>query len=86
MTRPLSTPRWLGLLVIFLSVAGLTVAGVTYTGFVDHRREAAEREADRRWCVLLVTLDEAYSSGTPSTELGRKVAAAVHTLRVDLDC
>lgn len=84
--KPLSKPRWLVLATVFFSVALLTVAGVLYTGYVDGKREAAEREADRRWCDLLVTLDDAYGTGTPTTDIGKRVAAAVHTLRVELDC
>lgn len=86
MDAPISTPRWILLLTVFLSVTALTVAGVLYTGHVDDRRETAERESDRRWCDLLTTLDEAYSSTPPSTELGRRVAASIRTLRVQLDC
>jgi hypothetical protein len=82
----LSKPRWMILVSIFLSVVALAVAGVLYTGHVDGKREAAEREADQRWCELLITLDEAYSSAVPATELGRRVADAVHNLRVGLDC
>lgn len=84
--KPLSKPRWIVLVSIVLSVMALAVAGVGYTSYVDGRREAAEREADQRWCDLLVTLDDAYGSGTPTTELGRRVAEAVHTLRTELQC
>lgn len=84
--KPLSTPRWIVLVTVFLSVAALATAGVVYTGHVDDKREVAERESDRRWCDLLTTLDEAYSSTPPATELGRRVAASIKTLRVQLDC
>ena len=84
--KPLSKPRWMVLASVFFSVVLLTVAGVLYTGYVDGQREAAEREADRRWCQLLEPLDDAYLAGTPSTEIGRQVAAAIHNLRVAFDC
>jgi hypothetical protein len=84
--KPLSKPRWMVLASVFFSTALLTVAGVLYTGHVDGKREQAEREADRRWCELLGTLDDAYGSTPPSTDLGRRVAEAVHALRVGLDC
>lgn len=80
----LSRPRWMVLVTVVLSVMGLAVAGVSYTSYVDGEREAAERESDRRWCDLLVTLDEA--SVPPTTELGHRVAAAIHRLRVDIGC
>lgn len=85
--KPLSKPRWMTLVSIVLSVMGLALAGVLYTGYVDGHREAAERESDRRWCDLLVTLDDAYTSGPqPTTDVGKRVASAVHVLRVQLGC
>lgn len=84
--KPLSKPRWMVLASVFFSVVLLTVAGVLYTGYVDGQREAAEREADRRWCQLLEPLDDAYSTVAPTTELGRRVAEAIHNLRVEFDC
>lgn len=84
--KPLSKPRWIVLVSIVLSVMGLAVAGVLYTSYVDGQREKAEREADQRWCELLNTLDQAYGSAVPATDLGRRVADAVHNLRVGLDC
>lgn len=83
----LSRPRWIVLATIVLSMLAVALAGVVYIGHVDSQREAAERESDRRWCDLLVTLDDAYTSGTPpATEVGKRVAAAIHTLRVQLGC
>lgn len=86
MTGPLSTPQWITLTSIALSVLALAIAGVAYTSYVDGQREKSEREADQRWCTLLGTLDEAYSTVPPTTELGRRVALAIHTLRRDLKC
>jgi len=74
------------ILAVLLSVLMLGVGGHFYIGHVDRQREAAERESDRRWCELLTTLDEAYSTVPPTTELGRRVATAIRTLRTDLSC
>lgn len=86
--RPkLSRPRWMVLATVVLSMLAVGMAGVVYTGHVDSRRAAAERESDRRWCDLLVTLDDAYRSGTPpTTEIGKRVAVAIHDLRAQLGC
>ena len=84
--KPLSTPRWLVLVTVVLSMLALGIAGVSYTSYVDGKREAAEREADRRWCELLSTLDEAYSAVPPTSELGRRVAAQIRKLRGDFNC
>lgn len=84
--QPLSRPRWMVLVTVVLSMLLVALVAVGWTGYVDSEREASEREADRRWCQLLNTLDEAYSTVPPTSELGRRVANAIHTLRVDLDC
>lgn len=84
--QPLTMPRWYALLFVCLSVVTIGAINLAWTSHVDGQREQAEREADRRWCLLLTTLDRAYSSVPPSTELGRQVAAAITRLTVDLNC
>lgn len=78
--------RRYAVLAVLVSVLLLGVGGYVYIGHVDGQRERAERESDQRWCELLRTLDEAYGAVPPSSELGRRVAAAIHDLRVDLSC
>jgi hypothetical protein len=52
-----------------------------------HRTEAERAESDRRWCALLTELDNAYATSPgPTTEVGKKVAAEIHQLRVGLGC
>lgn len=84
--KSLSKPRWIVLVSIVLSVMALAVAGVSYTSYVDGQRERSEREADRRWCQLLEPLDDAYTTVPPTSELGRRIAEAIHNLRVEFDC
>lgn len=79
-------PRWYLLATIVISILVLSVCGVGYTTYVDGKRAKAERQADRNWCTLLTTLDEAYSAVPPSTELGRRVAKAIKDLRNELRC
>lgn len=75
------------------------VLGFLYINQVDAKRQqsedearadvvAAEREADRRWCKLLVPLDNSYqsSAAVQSTELGRRVAKAIHDIRAEIGC
>lgn len=57
----------------------IVVSGLLYTNW---RHE----QADRRWCELMTILDEQYESSPPATEVGRRFAAAMHTLRGELDC
>lgn len=81
-----SMPRWYAVAVTAASVMLIGFAGVAYTNYSLTKAGASERESDRRWCSLLVTLDSAYGSTPPTTELGRRVAAAIHALRDDLEC
>lgn len=56
-------------------------AGVTlwYANYIN-------RDSNQRWCDLLSTLDSAYSSTPPTTELGRRVAQSIDNLRRDFEC
>lgn len=79
-------PLWYVLVAVLASSLLVSVAGIGYTNYVDGQRERAEREQDRKWCALLVDLDGAYASATPQTELGKRIAAAIHELRVGFGC
>lgn len=95
--QPLTVTRWRALLVICASLVTVAIIGIAYTGYVDSQRaqaerraraelEQQEREADRRWCLLLTTLNRAYSSTPPQSEIGRQVAGAVLNLTLELGC
>jgi len=83
---------WYPIVVVSLVMILLTVGNIVFTFTVDDKRAEAERkarvEADRRWCALMVELDNAYQSGPtqPTTEIGRRVAAAISALRASLGC
>jgi hypothetical protein len=67
------------LLISFLSscvVSGAAMVAV-YVSNADNNRQ---------WCELLVTLDHAYSSTPPASELGRKVANAIGHLSTSFGC
>jgi hypothetical protein len=89
-----STPlirAWYAIAVSFVACAVIALAGVGYTNYVQsqarHRTEAERAESDRRWCALLTELDNAYATSPgPTTEVGKKVAAEIHQLRVGLGC
>jgi hypothetical protein len=77
--------------VAFFACLCIALAGVLYTNHVQKqadRRSTAERaESDRRWCALLVELDDAYRQPPgPTTETGRKVAVEIHQLREAFGC
>lgn len=71
-----------GLLVWLLAMSVLSpllvgVAGIVYTSHV-------QRQADRRWCALLSSLDSPQAPAT--TDRGRVVQQQMHELRTDLGC
>lgn len=70
--------RWLRVML----VAPFLVMLLLSAGYTT----VVQRQADRRWCELLVNLDGAYQSEPPQTELGRQIGAAIHQLRQDFDC
>lgn len=79
------------IVVAFFACLCVALAGVVYTNYVQKqadRRSTAERaDSDRRWCALLSDLDDAYQAPPgPTTEVGRKVAAEIHRLRVGFGC
>lgn len=78
MTTP-AVRFWYATTVAFIACVAVALASVFYTSHV-------QRESDRRWCALLINLDEAYRSTPPQTATGRSVAAEVHNLRMQLDC
>lgn len=90
---------WYPIVVIGLVLVLLTLGNVTYTLHLDRKRQtsearareavvAAERKADQRWCKLLVPLDDSYKSNpnVQASELGRRVAAAIHDIRIETGC
>ncbi len=90
---------WYPIVIICFVVMLLTIGNIFFTYTVDQKRAeteqrardkmaAQQREADRRWCALMVPLDDAYNNPAtpPSTELGRSVARAVRQIRVGLGC
>lgn len=73
---------WRGWWVLVVCLVASLATGAA--SMVYANRAAAESE--RKWCVLLVLLDEAYSSTPAQTELGRRVAEAVSQLRDGFAC
>lgn len=72
--------------MVLVAMLTVTLAGVGYTRYVDGKRDLYEREADRRWCTLLVLLDVNNQARPPATDTGREYARIIHGLRVSLGC
>jgi hypothetical protein len=71
--------QWYALLAIFASMFALTAVSLGYANYVAN-------ESSRKWCELVVTLDDTYTQTPPSTPSGRKVAQEIHNLRNSLKC
>jgi len=62
-----------------VSLVLVAVAMVFYINYV-------QRQSDQRWCSVMATLDDAYSSGTPTTPIGVKLARDIKTRHRELHC
>ncbi|WP_344144294.1 hypothetical protein, partial [Polymorphospora rubra] len=60
--------------LVGLLVAALTLVGLAlYTASrADVAAEQAREESDRRWCGVVVALDQAYQESPPQTPAGRQ--------------
>jgi hypothetical protein len=90
---------WYPIAVIIIVLMLLTGGNIAYTIHLDNKRRdteararaavvAAERKADQRWCKLLIPLDDSYQANpnVQASELGRRVAAAIHEIRLETGC
>jgi hypothetical protein len=78
--------RWYPLLVLFIVLVIAAVFNVIYTNRVHKQSEQQERDNDRKWCALLVPMDEAYEGTPPTTPTGKKIADAISQRRTELGC
>jgi len=63
------------ILINFISIALLVVSGVWYI----HKQE-------QKICGLIVTFDDTYQKTPPTTEVGRQIAAQMHSYRESIGC
>ena len=82
MSRP-TQPVWYSLVVVL--VAAVAVAATSIVVSVQLAKHSA-RTSEQKWCAIVRTLDDAWSSRPALTPLGRQVAAAMAKLRRDLGC
>lgn len=65
--------------VAFIACAAIAAASVFYAAHV-------QRESDRKWCSLVITMDDAYRQTPPTTAPGKNLAASIAELRRKLGC
>lgn len=81
MTAPADRPRsgWVWRAAMLASAALLFVASVVISLRVN-------AESDRKWCSVVITLDDAWRQSPPTTAAGKTMAANMHDLRRELHC
>lgn len=70
----------------FVSCVLIATACITYTNYVDKKREASERKNDHQWCELVTFYDDFYIKNPPTTEIQKQQAALMHARRISLGC
>ena len=74
------------LLTSALSLVMMAVMSLTYTNYVDKKREDSERKNDQQWCELITFYDDYYTEHPPNNELQKLQAALMHKRRISLGC
>lgn len=76
------TKQWV--YAVIVSYLGIMIVVGVSIGYTNYVRD----ESNQQWCDLMTTLDRAYSSpdAAPTTELGKRVAAAIARLRDTFEC
>lgn len=73
-------PRvWYAVIVAYLATLAIGAAALLYADHVDS-------QSNRRWCGLVTTLDDTYTSQLPTTQLGQSIAREIKQLRHEFGC
>lgn len=77
----MNKPRRLlwGLIIAYITAGLIGVSSILYANY-------AIMESNNKWCEVLAPLDEAYRSAPIQTDVGRRVAAAIHNRYVEYGC
>ncbi|WKU08020.1 hypothetical protein [Micromonospora sp. HUAS LYJ1] len=77
---------WQVLVVVLVTAvlaAGLALVSASRSAGVA---EDARRESERRWCGVVVALDDAYQESRPVTPAGQRIADSIAQLRREFGC
>lgn len=77
--RGVPRPFWYALVMVFISM--LLSTGLT----IWYAHQVGE-ETGRKFCSIVVRLDDTYRAHPPETETGREIAEDMARLRADLHC
>lgn len=76
---PIPKSIWYSVIASYVSGILITISMFVYTNYIDD-------QSNRRWCTIVVTLDDTYKQTPPLTEVGKKIAESIHDLRIEFDC
>ena len=71
-----------GLVVTYLCIVAVVVAGILYTNYVNDRN-------NHRWCAVLKSIDDAYepvSNNPNASSAAKHIAEEFHRLRIEFEC
>lgn len=66
-------------MISYIASIAIGASSLLYANYVD-------RQSNQKWCSVLVPLDTPYTQAPPQSELGRKIAQAMHQLKIDFGC
>lgn len=67
------------LIVAYVATLAVGLLSILYANYVDS-------QSNQRWCGLVTTLDDTYSSQKPATPLGQSIAREINELRTEFRC
>lgn len=72
---------WYSVIVVVVVQLALSISVAVYANYVA-------AEANRKWCGLVSTMDDAYSQSPqqPTTQIGKRIATEMRELRVSFGC
>jgi len=76
---PISRGALYGLIATYVSSILMVAVAIWYANYVD-------RQSNRQWCELIVSIDDAYSGAPATNPSGKKVAEEFHRLRTQFAC
>jgi hypothetical protein len=69
----------IAVLTVFICLMCGIIASFQYANYVD-------RKSNGQWCELVVALNDSYSEIPPTTDLGKKIAAAIFHIKQGFEC
>jgi len=83
-------PMWYSVVAIVVCFILLAGGGIAYTKYVQQqtieRTEQIQRDADARWCPILIIADRPNPARPPQTPDEQEARRQLHMLRVSLGC